>query len=257
MRLIPAALVILVLCLPSPALLFAQSSQSSPATSVPRLINISGVYRPADKQPLAPVEQVTFAVYAQETGGTPLWQETQQVAVDADGHYTVLLGATQPDGVPLDLFASGQAQWLGITFDRPGDVEGARMRITSVPYALHAADAVTLGGRPASDYVLTPTKNGLATSSATSTTASTDTAVNALNVVQAGTPNALAKYVTAEDVGASAVSEVSGRVGINTAGALPADYLHIRFNDPFGAFTGLAVQNLQRRRQRGLRDAVL
>ena len=245
MRPIPAALVILVLCLPSPALLFAQSSQSSPATSVPRLINISGVYRPADKQPLAPVEQVTFAVYAQETGGTPLWQETQQVAVDAEGRYSVLLGATQPDGVPLDVFASGQAQWLGTTFGRPGDVEGARMRITSVPYALHAADAVTLGGRPASDYVLTPTKNGLATTSAASTTtASADTTVNPLNVVLAGTPNALAKYVNADDVGASAVSELNGRVGINTGGTLPFDYLHIRFNDPFGAFTGLAVQNL-------------
>jgi len=223
---------------------FAQSSQASFSTSVPRLINVSGVYRPADKQPLTPLEQVTFAVYAQESGGTPLWQETQQVAVDAEGHYTVLLGATQPDGVPLDVFASGQAQWLGITFHRPRDVEGARMRITTVPYALHAADAVTLGGRPASDYVLTPTKNGLATTSAASTTATTDPTVNPLNVLLTGTPNALAKYVNADDVGASAVSELSGRVGINTGGALPFDYLHIRFTDPFGAFTGLAVQNL-------------
>jgi hypothetical protein len=244
MRPIPTALVILVLCLASPAPVFAQSSQASLSTSVPRLINVSGVYRPADKQPLTPLEHVTFAVYAQETGGTPVWQETQQVAVDADGRYAVLLGATQPDGVPLDVFASGEAQWLGITFHRPGDVEGPRMRITSVPYALHAADAVTLGGRPASDYVLTPTKNGLTTTSAASTTATADPTVNPLNVVLTGTPNALAKYVNADDVGPSAVSEASGRLGINTGAALPFDYLHIRFNDPFGAFTGLAVQNL-------------
>src|SRR5580765_7779409 len=245
MRPIRAALVILVLCLASPAPLFAQSSQASLSTAVPRLINVSGVYRPADKQPLTPLEQVTFAVYAQETGGTPLWQETQQVAVDAEGRYSVLLGATQPNGVPLDVFASGQAQWLGIRFDRQGEGEGARMRITSVPYALHAADAVTLGGRPASDYVLTPTKNGLATTSAASTTAAGETVVNPQNVVFPGSAGALARYLNdGDDLGPAAISELGSRVGINTGAALPADYLHIRFNDPFGAFAGLAVQNL-------------
>jgi Chaperone of endosialidase len=234
----PRLAVILLLTVPIPVL--AQSSQA-PSVSIPRLISVSGTIRPVDGQPTAAVETVTLAIYGEETGGTPLWQETQLVAVDAEGRYTLLLGATQPDGVPLDVFVSDQAQWLGTTFVRPGEVEGARMRITSVPYALHAADAVTLGGRPASDYVLTPTRNGVATTSAASTAGSLDTIVNPLSL-QAGTPNALAKYITAEDVGTSAVSEVNGRVGINTGA--PADYLHIRFTDPFGAFTGLAVQNL-------------
>ncbi len=236
----PRLAVILLLTVPIPVR--AQSSQA-PAVAMPRLISVSGTLRPADGQPPAAVETVTLAIYGEESGGTPLWQETQQVAVDAEGRYTLFLGATQPEGVPLEVFASGQAQWLGVVFNRPGEGDGARMRITSVPYALHAADAVTLGGRPASDFVLTPTKNGLATTS-TVTTASADTVESALNVVQAGTLNALAKYVDADNVGPSAVSELGGRLGINTGAALPADYLHIKFNDQFGALTGLAVQNL-------------
>ena len=141
---------ILFLCL-SPLTALAQVSQEA---SVPRLINITGVFRPADGRPPAAVETVTLAIYGDETGGAPLWQETQYVVVDADGRYAVLLGATQPDGLPLDLFASGDARWLGRRFERAGEHEQARVLLASVPYALKAADADTLGGRPSSAYLL-------------------------------------------------------------------------------------------------------
>ena len=87
-------------------------------------------------------------------GGAPLWQETQTVVVDADGRYTLLLGATLPEGLPLELFASGEARWLGRRFERPGEAEQARVLLASVPYALKASDADTLGGRPPSAYLL-------------------------------------------------------------------------------------------------------
>ena len=47
------------------------------------------------------------------------------------------------------VFASGEARWIGITLQGPGESEGLRMRLTSVPYAVHASNAETLGGRPA------------------------------------------------------------------------------------------------------------
>ena len=105
-------------------------------------------------------EVVTLAIYAEETGGEPLWHETQSIDVDRSGRYMLLLGATQAEGVPLDVFASGEARWLGIAWARPGEVEGPRTRLTSVPYALRASDADTLGGRPASAYLLSPTAGG-------------------------------------------------------------------------------------------------
>jgi hypothetical protein len=46
-----------------------------------------------------------------------LWLETQNVQADAKGNYTVQLGATKPDGLPLDLFSSGEARWLGVTIN--------------------------------------------------------------------------------------------------------------------------------------------
>jgi len=38
------------------------AAQSAPDQGVPRLINISGVYRPADGQPAGPVATVTLSI---------------------------------------------------------------------------------------------------------------------------------------------------------------------------------------------------
>ena len=236
MRFRTAALAAIIVALSSPGTLLAQSTQSSQqSTSVPRLINISGTFRPADGQKPGRVEVVTLAIYGDETGGEPLWQETQSVTVDQLGNYSLLLGATQGDGVPLEVFASGQARWLGIVWARPGEVE-ARTPLTSVPYALRAADAATLGGKPASAYVLAPTSG--------EGTISTATAQEGIGTeaVLPGTTNFLAKYVNGADVGNSAVYESGGYVGINTTA--PLDVLHARFTNTDGGLTGIAVQNL-------------
>jgi hypothetical protein len=127
-----------------------------PVAAVPRLVRLSGAFRPVNGLPVAPTEGATLSIYREEQGGTPLWQETQNVSLDANGQYTAMLGITQSDGVPLDLFSSGEPWWLGIRFNRPGEAEQPRILLVSVPYALKAADAETLGGRPASDYLLAP-----------------------------------------------------------------------------------------------------
>jgi hypothetical protein len=235
MRSMNAAVMTGLFVLMSPGALLAQSPQSANAITVPRLINVTGVFAPADGKRLGR-EVVTIAIYADETGGEPLWHETQSIDVDPSGRYMVLLGATQPEGVPPDVFASGEPRWLGVAWARPGEVDGPRTRFTSVPYALRASDADTLGGRPASAYVLSPTAGGEGTTS-------TGTAVSIVpNVVNPGTTNFLAKYVTPDDVGNSAVYESGGFVGINTTS--PLDILHSRFTNTNGALTGIAVQNL-------------
>jgi len=79
--------------------------------SVPQLIRISGSIS-TDGQ--ARTTGVTFAIYAAEKDGAPLWQELQNVTLDAADNYNVVLGSGTPEGVPLDLFASGDARWLGV-----------------------------------------------------------------------------------------------------------------------------------------------
>jgi hypothetical protein len=241
MRLPCAKRALLALIVLVPTAISAQSSQSVSSTSVPRLINVTGVFQPANGQPAGRVETVTLSIYADQEGGAPLWQETQTIALDAQGRYSLILGATRADGIPAAVFGSGEAKWLGTVFERGGEVEGPRVRLTSVPYALRSSDADTLGGRPASDYQLASgagrgNKTTAASESVERTREST------ANVVQPGVDNYLAKYLNAgADVGTSAVYETGGKVGIGTTA--PFDTLHVSFNSPGGAFTGYAVQN--------------
>jgi hypothetical protein len=234
MRLIHAIAFLIAGTLASPASVLAQS----PSTTVPRVISIGGVFTPADGQPAAAVEAVTLAIYAEPEGGAPLWQETQSVAIGEGGRYSVLLGSTTADGIPEFVFATGDAQWLGLTFSRPGEVEGPRMRLTSVPYALRSADADTLGGRPASAYLLAPSGDAGETEAAGTATTPGVTP----SAVLPGTTNFLAKYVNSADVGNSTVYDASGFIGVGTTS--PFDVMHVRLTNTGGTLTGYAVQNL-------------
>ena len=250
MRVISAVFAALAMALSSPIGVLGQSAQPPSSVSMPRLVSVTGVYQPADGQPPPAGTVVTLLIYADQHGGTPLWQETQNVEFDKSGRYSLLLGAAQADGIPLEVFTSGDAQWLALHFAGLGEVEGPRTRITSVPYALRSADADTLGGHPASAYLLAPTSTTAdghpakpprrrprtrRSRAAAQSNATTD-------VVLPGTPNVLAKYVNSADVGNSAMFESGGLVGINTTA--PADALHVRFTNTGGSLTGLAVQNL-------------
>ncbi|HJZ78104.1 MAG TPA: hypothetical protein VKE51_40535, partial [Vicinamibacterales bacterium] len=183
---------------------------------------------------------MTFAIYADETGGDPLWQETQNVTVMSDGQYSALLGSASSDGLPLDVFKSTADRWLGVRVERVGEREQARALLVSVPYALRASDADTLGGRPLSSFVLVePGTTGGGTRSGT--TSNTYGASASTNLIS-GVPTALAKFTSATDLGSSAVWDTGGLVGINTA--TPFDIVHARFTNTSGSMTGYAVQNL-------------
>ena len=89
-----SAMSLLLVVVVSASAISAQSSQSASSQSVPRLINVSGVFRPANGQPASAVETVTLSIYADSEGGAPLWQETQTIALDAPGP---LLAAARRD----------------------------------------------------------------------------------------------------------------------------------------------------------------
>ena len=131
----------------------------SSSASAARLVKFSGTLRDGSRAPLTGTVGVTIAIYKEQQGGTPLWMETQNVSLDAQGNYSVLLGATQSDGLPLELFSSGESRWLGVQAQLPGELEQPRVLLVSVPYALKAADAETLGGKPLSAFVLAAPAN--------------------------------------------------------------------------------------------------
>jgi hypothetical protein len=100
---------------------------------------------------------VTFGLYAEQAGGEPLWSESQAVSVDESGRYAAVLGSLR--ALPAALFVSGEARWLEVAVE--GRPPQPRVMLVSVPYALKAADADTLGGRPLSAFVLAGDRMGV------------------------------------------------------------------------------------------------
>jgi hypothetical protein len=110
---------------------------------------------------------ITFSIYAAETGGNPLWVETQTVDVDSSGNFTVLLGSSNSNGLPSIVFLSGEPQWIGYVAD--DGIVRPRVPLSTVPYAFKAADANTLGGMKPSEFVSVSQLNKLLNGSGTIT----------------------------------------------------------------------------------------
>ena len=134
----------------------APSAATAP-TVVPALVPFSAIAQRGDGAAISGERTVTFQLFRDETGGEPLWTESQTVDLDETGHYKVQLGASSPQGLPMTLFASGEGRWLEVQI--AGEKQQPRALLTSVPYALKAADAATLGGLPASAFMLAHPNN--------------------------------------------------------------------------------------------------
>ena len=97
--------------------LAAQSQMAQdPSTSaqVLRLVKVSGALNDGTGKALIGIVGVTFSLYKDQEGGAALWPETQNVKADSNGRDSVSLGVRNPEGLPADLFAAGQARWLGV-----------------------------------------------------------------------------------------------------------------------------------------------
>jgi len=230
-----------------------QAPTATPLATVPRLVRIANTFHPANGLAASPVEGITLSIYREEQGGAPLWHETQNVNVDSEGRYSVLMGATLNDGMPLELFAAGEPRWLGVQFQRTGEVEQPRVLLTSVPYALKAADADTLGGLPASSYMLLPTATAPGAPSATAPGAASAVAgiKSPKPLATSGSVNYIGVFTNATDLGNSVMYQLNGNIGISTTaplisldartGSLPqmgiagtTDYLTFFASDAYG-----------------------
>jgi hypothetical protein len=210
-------------------------SQPAPGT-VPRLIKFTGVVKDVSGKVPTGVVGLTFSLYELPEGGSALWEEEQSVQVDSLGRYTVLLGATSPGGLPLDLFTTGEALWLGVQGQLPGQAEQPRVLLVAVPYALKASDADTLGGKPASAFVTTDTPASASGQTQTPATTSLQgqTAILGLGTEDAtskplssvggsGSKNYLPIWTNSSTLGSSTLYETGGNLGIgntNPAGTL-------------------------------------
>jgi len=205
------------------------ASSPSAAATVPRLIKFSGAMKDFTGKPLTGPVDINFAIYKEQTDAAPLWQETQTLQLDERGRYTVLLGAMQAEGLPMELFSSDGARWLEV--NAAGAEAQARTLLVSVPYALKAGDAETLGGKPASAYLLAQPAQGTTAGTAT-VIATAPGAVGATPAAaqpgetksgptpdfsEAGNANYIPMYSDASlDLGNSVMYQNSGNIGVGT-----------------------------------------
>jgi hypothetical protein len=215
------SLFLLMFCLSAAA--WSQEASTGSVAVVPTLVNYSGTVRDLNGQPLTGVVGVTFALYKESQGGSALWLEAQNVQPDKTGHYSVTLGSTTSEGLPSDLFAAGEARWLGIRIE--GQEEQPRVLLLSVPYALKAADAQTLGGLPPSAFALAPV-NSLASGTGAATVAKTNSPVSSASPLTSsdvtttgGTVRTLPLFTTATNIQNSIVTQ-NGTSAIDVHGQL-------------------------------------
>jgi hypothetical protein len=195
------------------------SIQASVQASVPRLVNFSGRATDIQGKVVSGVAGVTFAIYRDQYEGSPLWMETQSVNTDGKGLYTAQLGATRTEGLPLDLFSSGEARWLAVRIN--GGEEQPRVLLLSVPYALKAADAETIGGLPPSAFVLASSAKGIAGTTSTVVTMASPSALPPSGAITGtGTVSFVPLWDSTSDIVSSALfqtgSGTTAKVGINT-----------------------------------------
>ena len=115
------------------------ANAQSPVPAYPRTISFQGALADAAGNAVPDgVHAVRLAIYADSTGGAPLFVESHTVPV-VRGIFNAIIGSSDVAGIPTTV-PFDQQYYLGVTVD--GGVELApRIAFTSVPYAFNAANA--------------------------------------------------------------------------------------------------------------------
>ncbi len=103
---------------------------------IPLTLNYQGVLTDGNGSAIADGDvTLTFRLFDVAAGGTALWQEAQQVAVNK-GVFNAILGSTTPLNLPFD-----KQYWLGITVGQ-GTELAPRVVLSASPYSLNSHSTV-------------------------------------------------------------------------------------------------------------------
>jgi trimeric autotransporter adhesin len=201
----------------------AAAVELSQSQAIPSMVRFQGTLPDIAGQQVI----LRLSIYATEEATSPLWQESQLVKTDARGNYTVLLGAGSAIGLPDGLFSAGEPRWLGV---KAGDREESRSLLTSVPYAMKAADADSLGGQPAASFVTQSQLAAKMRATASALAAKALSPMPAASPTGSGTAGYLPVWTSGTALGDSSLfqsgSGTTAKVGIGTKA--PATMLDVQ-----------------------------
>ena len=106
---------------------------------VPKMINYQGKLTTPQGALFNDTLAMTFSIYADSTGGTALWTETQTSVKVEYGVFSVLLGSVNP--IPATVF-DGNTRYLGLKVGSDNEMT-PRKAIVSVGYAYHSITSDT------------------------------------------------------------------------------------------------------------------
>jgi hypothetical protein len=202
------------------------------AAPPPTVIPVTGHLRLASGEPRTGTVTLKMSLYPSLDDPNPIWIEEQAVTLDANGGYATYFGATQPTGLPAELFANSTARWVGVAV--AGEPELPRTLVLSAPYASKAVAADKLGGKRAADFVLSENLRAilkawgvpLSDGSGETSLLSSEGGETMSSSSSSSTPNVVVKYLDSlGTMGGSAITETGGNVGIGTS--TPGSPLHV------------------------------
>lgn len=178
--------------------------------AIPKQIDFQGVLKTAAGVIVPDGNyQLTFKIYNDPTGGTPLWSETQMVAV-ANGIFSAHLGSVVPiTTVPFD-----RIHFLGMTIGADPELS-PRTMLTPSPYSFMALNVMdntitsaklvdlTITGTDIANNTIGPEKLNFTPGSGT--------------IGGSGTTNYLPIFTNSTTLGNSILYQSSSRIGINNA----------------------------------------
>jgi hypothetical protein len=108
------------------------------ASQLPKTMNIQGkLTNSTDNSLINQTVTMVFRIYTAFAGGSPLWSETQTVAVD-DGIYDTILGKVTPLNLRFN-----QSYFMSIEVNSDGEMS-PRINLTNAPYSFMAESALNL-----------------------------------------------------------------------------------------------------------------
>lgn len=119
---------------------------------IPKLISYQGKLTDSSGKPVSDgTYTITFRIYEQESGGSPLWSETQTITVQK-GIFSTQIGATKDLNLAFD-----KPYFLGIQVGTDTEMS-PRQRLSSAAYAFKATNATEATHAISADTLTDPTK---------------------------------------------------------------------------------------------------